>query len=114
MRLDEMRLNVATALNAVPDVTGHRFRPAAPAIGDGWPLFASMERAAGTAFLATWRVRVALPSDEESASTWMDGHWDALYYALEPLGFVQRMLPTLLPTSSGDLYALEITMITEE
>jgi len=109
-----MRQRVAVALDAVPDVTGHSKRPAAPAIGDGWPLLSLLDRAQGTAFLATWRVRVLLPQDEDAASEWLDVHWPPLFYALAPLGHVQRAAPVMLAAAGGDLYALEITMIAEE
>lgn len=108
------RLSLATALGAVPDVTGHVHRPSSPAIGDAWPVLGPWTRGAGDAFLVTWRVRVLLPQDEESASTWLDDHWPALYHALKPCGHVQQGAPTLLQSSGGDLYALEIILIGEE
>jgi len=109
-----MRQAVASALGNVPDVRGFAYRPGTPAPGDVWPLLSFMDRAQGDAFVGTWRVRVLLPQDEEAASVWMDAHWDDLYYALKPLGYVQRMAPVLLAAAGGDLYALEITMIAEE
>ena len=114
MSFAAMRQTLASALDAVPGVRGHAKRPAPPAEGDAWPVLGPMDRAQGTAFLATWRVRVLLPQDEEQASVWIDEHWPALFYALEPHGFVQRAVPTMLATGGGDLYAFEITLIAEE
>lgn len=114
MSTRQNRVELAAALSGVPDVTGHERRPSAPAIGDAWPVLGPLDRAQGTAFLVTWRVRLVLPQDEDEASTWIDDHWPPLFYALEPLGSVRRAVPTMLTTSAGDLYALEITLITEE
>lgn len=114
MTFATMRADVATRLSTVPDVTGHAHRPSTPAIGDAWPVLGPLDRKQGTAFQATWKVRVLLPQDEEAASTWLDDHWAPLFYALEPLGFISRAVPTLLAATGGDLYALEITLIAEE
>lgn len=108
------RQAIASALSAVPDVRGHASRPGTPAEGDAWSVLGPFDRAQGTAFLATWRIRVLLPQDEMAASEWIDAHWSALFYALEPHGFVQRGAPALFPSGGGEMYALEITMIAEE
>ena len=109
-----MRQALATALCAVPDVKGYAARPSTATPGDAWPLLSTLDRSAGDMFLANWRVRVILPQDEEQASAWLDDHWAALYYALEPHGFVQRAAPVMLAAAGGDLYALEITIVGEE
>lgn len=114
MSLTDKRQIIAAALAAVPDVRGHAFRPATPAEGDAWPALGPLERQRGTAFVVQWRVRVLLPQDEEQASVWIDAHWDPLFYALEPHGFVQRAAPVMLAAGGSDQYALEITMIAEE
>lgn len=114
MTTTEKRTAVASALSAVPDVHGYPHRPAAPAVGDAWPLLGNFVRQGGIAFLVTWRVRVLLPQEEEAASVWIDAHWDALFYALEPHGFVTTAAPVMLASGGGDLYALEITMTAEE
>lgn len=109
-----VRQSIATALNAVPDVTGYAHRPSTIAAGDAWPLLSTLDRSGGNGFLASWRVRVILPQDEDAASVWLDEHWAALFYALEPIAFVQRAVPVMLPAGGGDLYALEITLVGEE
>jgi hypothetical protein len=114
MSLTTKRQDFATALTGVPDVTGHAHRPASPAIGDAWPMWSGNTRNRGTAFVVQWRVRVMLPQDEAAASVWIDAHWDALFYALEPHGFVGQSTPVLLNAAGGDLYALEITLTAEE
>ena len=108
------RQQVAAALSTVPDVHGYAYRPPSAAVGDAWPLLGPLDRQGGTAFLATWRIRVLLPQDEEQASVWMDEHWPALFYALEPHGFVQRGVPAMFAAAGGEMYGLEITMIAEE
>lgn len=114
MSFSEKRAAIAAALSTVPDCTGHQRRPSAPAIGDAWPVWGGNKRAQGSAFLVAWRVRVLLPQDEDAASTWMDAHWDLLFYALEPCGFTTTALPVMLATTAGDMYALEITLTAEE
>jgi hypothetical protein len=108
------RQQIATALTGVPGMTGHPHRPSAPNAGDGWPVLGPINRAVGEAFNVTWRVRIVLPQDEVAASTWIDDHWEPLFYALEPIGFVGQAVPTLLATTGGELYALEITLLAEE
>jgi hypothetical protein len=108
------RLAFATALSAVPDVHGYPHRPSTMTPGDAWPMLSSMPRAQGTAFNVVWRIRVLLPQDEEAASTWLDEHWDALFYALAPHGFVSQATPVMLAAGGGDMYALEITLTAEE
>ena len=114
MSLVGKRQQLATALTAVPDVTGHAHRPSTPAIGDAWPVLGPLTRQRGTAFLASWRIRVLLPQDEEAASVWMDEHWPPLFYALQPHGFIQQMAPVMLASTGGEMYALEITLTAEE
>jgi len=108
------RVAIGTALNDVPGVHGYPKRPATMSEGDAWPLLSTLNRAAGTAFLVQWRVRVVLPQDEEAASDWLDSHWDALFFALNSHGHVIAAQPVLLAAGGGDLYAFEITMQAEE
>jgi hypothetical protein len=114
MSLANFRTDAAAALGTVPDVHGYSKRPSTPAEGNAWPLLGPLDRAQGTAFMATWLVRVILPQDEDAASAWLDVHWPLLFYALSPYGFVQRAVPVMLEAAGGNLYALEITMIAEE
>lgn len=108
------RRAIAAALDAVEGVVGHVFRPPGIGIGDAWPLLSTLARAQGDAFVVHWRVRVIPPQEEETASTWMDSHWDALFFALKPHGHITLAEPVLLAVGGGDLYALEITLLAEE
>jgi hypothetical protein len=108
------RQQIAAALDSVADVHGHEHRPSTMAVGDAWPLLGPLDRVRGTAFVATWRVRLILPQDEEAASEWLDEHWPPLFYALERHGSVTRAVPVMLPAGGGDMYALEITLLAEE
>lgn len=114
MSFTTKRHALAVALTAVPDVTGYPHRPSTMTPGDAWPVLGPLTRARGTAFNVQWRVRVLLPQEEEAASVWMDAHWDMLFYALEPHGFVSQSTPVMLAAGGGELYALEISLLAEE
>lgn len=107
------RAEFAAALSTVAGVTGYQYRPAAMRPGDAWPTLAVLERADGLAFEATWSVWVILPSDEKAASEQTDALVGPLVAALEPVAFVDRITPSLVKTSGGDLFALEITVRSE-
>jgi hypothetical protein len=119
MSIAATRWALAAAVAEVPGVQGHTYRPAVPVLGDAWPVLDGLDRAAGTAFTATWHVRVLLPTNEEQASEWIDEQWPALFEALERVGFVGRAEPILLPVAvagvgAGELLAFQITLIAEE
>jgi hypothetical protein len=108
------RAEIAAALSTVDDVRGYEFRPAAPRTGDAWPLLGPLERDTGSVFITTWRVRVLLPQGEREASTFIDAHVDAIYDALQPVAYVDRIEPvTLQVTGGGEQFALEFTMRSE-
>lgn len=108
------RAEIAAALATVPDVRGYAYRPATPKAGDAWVLLGALERGPGSVFGTTWRVRVHLPQEERAASVWTDAHMDALYDALKPCAFVDRIEPIMLPVAgAGEMYALEFTMRSE-
>lgn len=114
MSLHGKREELAAVLAGVADVRGYAYRPSTPTIGDAWPLLGTLDRAAGTAFVAAWRVRVLLPQDEKAATDWLDAHWPDLFYALERVGSVDRATPIMLPSASGEQYAFEIILRAEE
>lgn len=114
MTFTTKRAEIAAALSKVPDVHATEHRPPVFAEGSAWPMLGPWKRSKGDAFDVQWRIRVVLPQDEEAASTWLDAHWDALFYALAPVGFVTTVTPVMLPAGGGDLYALEIVMNAEE
>ena len=108
------RAEIAAALATVPGVRGYAYRPVTPKAGDSWPLLGTLERAAGAVFETVWRGRGFLPQDERAASAWADGHIDALYDALQPVAYVERIEPVTLPLAGGgEQFALEFTMRSE-
>lgn len=110
MSLTGDRTAIAAALSTVEGVTGHAKRPGAPRTGDAWPLLGGLEHADGAAFTVTWRVLVALPSDEVAASDWLDAHVYDLVDALVDLGYVDQLVPVLVTIGNTDTHALQITM----
>jgi hypothetical protein len=115
MSLVGHRNAIAAALSTVPGVTGYPYRPTTPKAGDGWPLWSASDRSEGWAFINTWRVLVALPSDERQASAWVDEHQEALVDAMQgqDVGYVDRLEPVGISTSAGDQLALQIVMRSE-
>lgn len=117
MGLEQQRNQLASALNAVPDVTGHAYRPDVLSEGDAWPILGrpGLTRDAGTAFKVTWLVRVVMPQDERAATRWWDARWPYLFEALSPIGLVLAADPVLLDAAPGPgLFAFEITLQAEE
>ena len=114
MSLIGKRAEFAAALSAVAGCRGYEKRPAAPNIGDAWPVMGPGDRASGTAFTVTWGIRVVVPDDEYAAAEWWDAHWPPLFYALEPVCSVQRFEPVVLAAQGGDISAVQITVIAEE
>jgi hypothetical protein len=115
MSLDDFRQDAATALSTVTDVTGFKFRPKTPKVGDSWPNLTNLERDQGASFMVTWRIVVIVPTDDAAASTWIDTHHSDLFDALEPIGFVDGMEPALVDTgTAGSMNALLITLRAED
>ena len=114
MSLIGKRAEIAAALSNVADVTGYPRRPTTPNVGDAWPLLGPWNRADGDAGVQTWLIRVFVPQDEYAASEWWDQHWPAIYFALEPVGFVDASIPVSWSASGGDQIGFEITMRAEE
>lgn len=107
------RQDVAAALSTVDGVAGYAHRPTMVRPGDAWPLLKSLDRDAGMTFIRTWRVLVLLPGDEAAGIDWVDQHAEALAVALDPVGFVDQMVPGLLELAGNQTFALEITMRSE-
>ena len=107
------RAAFAAALTAVDGVNGYAQRPKTPIPGDAWVLLGALERADGLVFTVNWRVLVFLPQDEVAASEWIDAHHEDLVDALEPLAFVERLEPVVIPANGVDQYHLQITMRSE-
>jgi hypothetical protein len=107
------RQAIADALSTVDGVSGFLYRPTTPKPGDAWPLLGSAERAAGLAFLVTWRVHVLLPQDEVQASVWLDQHVGDLVDALNPVGYVAGFQPITLPASGSDRFGFEFSLRSE-
>lgn len=112
------RADIKTALNDVPGVQGHEYRPGTPRPGDGWPLSSGFARVDDAPmFVVTWRIMIVLPQDERAASDWLDEFWADLVDALTPVVFVSAIDPVEMSVRTGDgagtLFALQITARSE-
>jgi hypothetical protein len=104
----DVRVVLAEAVSVVTGVTGHPRRPAAPAVGDAWPLWRGLDRGQGF-FVDTWAVMVALPGDEANADQWVDAHDAELEAALAPHMYVTGIAPVAMASEAGESFGLMIT-----
>lgn len=113
MRLDTDRAALSALLSTVDTVTGYPYRPTVIADGDAWPRLPDLAReGGGLVWRPVWTVLVALSSDEQVASAWIDEHFGDLVAAVESTGraWVDSAAPATLQTSAGDRLVLEITL----
>lgn len=103
------RAEIAAQLSTVTGVQGYEKRPNVITPGDAWALLNSADRGPGLAFGATWRIIVILGGDEVTAIDQTDVLLPELAEALDPVAYVDTVIPVAFATSGGDLYALEIT-----
>ncbi len=113
MAISGKRVELATALSEIPDVTGHTKRPKAPKVGDAWPRLGTITRAGGYALELAWALIIVLPSNEESASEWIDEHVQDIFDELEPVAYIDSMEPVLITSSGGDIFALQVNVRSE-
>lgn len=113
MSFTSTRGDLATALSTVEGITGYPKRPKTLSTGVGWALLDNAERGPGAAFAATWRVLVVLGGDEMVAYDKADELLPPLVDAIDPVAFVDSARPIAIQTSSGELFALEITARSE-
>lgn len=110
------RQELADALSTVDDINGFAYRPTVVNPGDAWPLLTGYDRNGeqlpALTFYTVWRVMVALPTDEQAADAFLDGHAVALVEALLPCGYVDSIEPALLATAGSNVgpFAMLITM----
>lgn len=87
-----LRQELADALSTVDGVRGFAKKPSAYKSGDGWPLWSGAERWEGSGmFVSTWRVFVALPTDEVAADTWIADRFELLIDVLQPVAHVDQV-----------------------
>lgn len=103
------RGQLAALLSTIDGVTGFDNRPGAIKAGSAWPLLRSITRGPGLAFEYEWQIIVALGGDELAAQAKLDLLLPTLAITLEPVAFVDSATPITIPTSAGDLFAVEIT-----
>lgn len=113
MSVTDTRQRLATALSTVTGVNGYVFRPSTIKAGAAWPLLDSLERGPGEYFSGNWRVIVALGGDEKQAQKQLDNLLPLIVAALEPAAYVAQAIPAVIPTSGGDLYAVELSVRSE-
>lgn len=111
MSIADDRAALAALLDAVPDVTGHPYRPAGPGPGDAWPTLPTLQREHGIVWRPTWTIIVSLGFDEREASAWVDEHFGDLVDGLDAGRCqVDSAEPAVMGTSAGDLLVLEVTL----
>lgn len=106
------RQDIADALSTVTGITGSASRPTVVAEGAAWPQVASHDRDDGY-FMTTWSVYVVMPADDQAAADTYDSSIATLRAALHAVVYVDRDEPVLIPTESGDIFAILITARSE-
>lgn len=105
------RADLAAAVSVVDGIKGHEFRPTLLPAGTAWPLRAELTAGDGVPrLLASWRIVVVLPEGERRASEFFDAKFQPLADALEDMGYVERIEPTIIATDAGDLDGMLITL----
>lgn len=104
------RQELADAVSTVDGIRGYEFRPTVLTAGVAWALRGELERGEALDFMASWRIVVVLPPGEQRASEFFDAKYKPLAEALEDLGYVERIEPTLIATDAGDLDGMLITL----
>lgn len=112
MSLATDRAAFAALAGSVPGINGYPDMPPAPAAGDAWPRLARLDLDRGLVWRPTWNVMVALPADSAAQSAFIDGTFLPLVTALRDgaNGFPESAEPVWVPTSMGEVLALEITL----
>jgi hypothetical protein len=113
MSLAADRAALAVALDTAAGVFGYTYPPSVIKAGDAWPLLAGVTRGPGHSWLGEWRVLVALSADAQDAATKTDTVLVDVSEALDPVAFVDAVVPVALETSAGVLHALEFRCRTE-
>lgn len=107
------RASIAAAVNTVPGVKGYARRPAAPKVGDAYPIIGSFDRGRGLSFSRTWRLILWLGQDERQAETKLDQLLEPIAVALQPVAHVDAAIPFIVKTEGGDVFAVEFTARSE-
>jgi hypothetical protein len=113
MTTSETRLALKDAITGIAGCKGYLYRPTAPNAGDAWPMWRGFEVDDDGLPVHTWVLVVAVPADEQAASTFADAHMDEIAAALAPVMFVSACEPASIPSSGGDMYGLQFTGRTE-
>lgn len=114
MSLASTRQSFADVLSGVAGVQGYPKRPAAPSVGDAWPVWriAALDDNSQQ-FTNGWDLLVYMPQDEAAADDWIDDHIQELIEALEPVAAVDSYQPANLAPSGSSVFGLLINTRSE-
>lgn len=104
----EARQDLAAVLATVPGVKGYEFRPPAPKAGDAWPLLTVADRGRARNFEGSWRIMLALGQDERTATRLLDDLLPELVDLVDPVAYVEQVIPVTINTEAGEAFAAEI------
>lgn len=113
MSREDVRVELATAIDTVSGLKGHPRRPSTIGTGDAWPVWRGAERSAAHTYVDTFAVMISLPGDEAAADQWADERGSQVEAALEGLLYVTGIRPVIIATDAGDSFGLEIAGIRE-
>jgi hypothetical protein len=113
MSLATARTEILAALRAVEGITAEHHRPRTVGRGTAWVRWAGSSRGPGAGPTSEWQVFVAVGGDELAALAWVDEHAAELMHALAPAGYVTAVTPVQVPTDSGTVNAVSVTLVRE-
>ena len=111
MSLTADRAAIASALDAVADITGYDDVSPMLNVGDAWVRWGGYEATrVPLVFATTWRIFLVTGGTPADAMVFLDSHLEAILDAIDSLVFLEGVQPVefQLP-NSGVLYGAEIT-----
>jgi hypothetical protein len=114
MIFSDVREEIAAALNTVGPLTGYENTPTIFSTGDAWPRWRAMDaQGAPSLFVVTWEIIVVTGGTPSDAEAYAEEHLQDILGALAEVAYVTSVAPTVIQTSSGDLYGVVITAVRE-
>jgi hypothetical protein len=112
--ITDVRSEFAAALSEVDGITGHDSTPVVMSVGMAWSRWTGIEQQAAVGLFATnWQILVICGGTPDQAEAYLNTHLSDILDALAPVAFVTSASPSVIQTTSGDLYGLVVNAVRE-